>query len=429
MSENATATIIPTPLPNPVIGAMQSPLERAYANASQPRESAMPASGQPDDAVARLEAARAQDRGERPLLAGRDNTPNNRSEADRAEFERTQQPSLKMRPNPNEAQRRRADDWNSLKSERDKLRKDLEAARAGQMQPGGGIGAVSPNGSLKSVTGAASQPAAAITDITAHEEFKKLKAERDAYYEEIKHVRVEADPEFRAKFDGKRDAAIRLAKGAARTGGEEVAKILAISDPDLRASRLAEQIKDYAEGTKQQIIAANAALTASDVERQIEIETRKATWEHTKASRAQSESTQWQQRVAKMDNEFQGVLGEWSDPEKGMPFLIDDAVKNRVVPEARKIFGGESDPKQLAQASLKAALFPEVLRGWQQALQELERVNGTADRYRSSYPGVDSSGYNGYDTGRTPPPPINPTSVDGHFLQGLEAARARDMKG
>lgn len=403
---------------------MQSPLERAYANATQPLQSAMPANGTSDPA-ADLLAARAQDRGERAPLAPALNTPNNRSEADRAEFERTQAATLKMRPNPNEAQRRRSQDWDTLKTERDNYRKELESLRAGSVQSGG-TGAQAPNGSPKSVSGVAAQ--LPVTDITAHDEYKKLKAERDAYYEEIKHVRVEADPEFRAKFDGKREAAIRLAKGAARAGGDEVAKILAISDPDQRASRLAEQIKDYSEGTRQQIIAANAALTATDVERQIEVETRKATWEHTKASRQQNEASQWQQRVAKMDNEFASVLGEWSDPEKGMPFLIDDAVRDRVVPAARQVFSGESDPKQLAQAALKAALFPEVVKMARDAYLEIERMQGTADRYRSAWPGSDNGNYTDPSAARTASS-INSTSIDGHFNEGLAAARARDMKG
>lgn len=420
----ANANLSPA-IPNPVIvGAMQSPLERAYANASQPLQSAMPASGT-DDSAARLEAARASDRGERAPLAPRDNTPNNRSEQDRAEFERKQGDTLQMRQKPNAAQRRRADDWETIKSERDNLRAERDALNA-RLNGGGGTGANSPNGTPNPVTGAT--PSATPFNIAEHEEFKKLKAERDTYYEEIKHVRVEADPEFRAKFDGKRDAAIRLAKGAARAGGDEVAKILAISDPDLRASRLAEQIKDYSEGTRQQIIAANAALTATDVERQIEIETRKATWEHTKAARDQSEAAKWQQRTAKLDNEFNSVLSEWSDPDptKGMPFLIDDKVRERVVPAARQVFSGEANPRQLAQAALQSALFPEVVRMAQAAYAEIERINGSNDRYRSSYPGSEQGAYVDHGS-QQPPPPINPTSVDGRFLTGLEAARARDM--
>lgn len=425
MSENATSTIVPTPLPNPVIGHMQSPIERAYANATQPLQSAMPANGASENLATGLEAARAADRGERAQLSPRDNTPNNRSEQDRISYEQSQN-QLKMRPR----EKRVAADWDTVNKDRDNLRRELETLRAASVKSGG-TGALAPDGFVKPVSGAAAPLTLTEADVKNHPAFKALKEKHDSYYEEIKHVRVEADPEFRAKFDGKREAAIRLAKGAARTGGEEVAKILAINDPELRASRLAEQVKDYSEGVKQQIFAANSAITVADVERQIEIETRKATWEHTKASRDQSAQSQWQQRVAKMDNEFSSVLGEWSDPEKGMPFLIDDAVKTRVVPEARKIFGGESDPKQLAKASLKAALFPEILRGWQQALQELERVNGSNDRYRSSYPGADTGGYNGYSDngGRAPVGAINPTAVDGRFLDGLAAARARDMKG
>jgi hypothetical protein len=209
--------------------------------------------------------------------------------------------------------------------------------------------------------------------------------------------------------------------------GDDIERILKINDPDVRQSQLAERIKDFSEGSKQRIIAANAALVTVDVEREMEIQSRKASWEATKSQREQSDQSKLAQQMRGMEREFDAVYAKWSDPDTGMPFLYDEAVRKRVEPLARQVFNGNTTAKEMAEATLKAAMFPEVVRSWQHALAELERLQGSNNAYRSSYPGSDAGGFtngNQRDDGRVVP--INHLTYDRPFAEGLEAARQRD---
>jgi hypothetical protein len=239
-------------------------------------------------------------------------------------------------------------------------------------------------------------------------------------------VRVEADPEFRAKFDSKRDAALRVAKSVAGAAADDIARIMAINDSDTRRTQLAERIATFGEGSKAKIMAAAGMLDVLDVEREMEITSRKAMWEHTQAARQQQQQAAFGERVKQLDREFDATLSKWADPQSGMPFLVDDKVKSHVVPLARQVFSGEATATQLAEASLKAALFPQILQGWQAALQELERLQAANGQYQAAWPGSDSY-TNGYDQGAPAAlPPVQTSGYDRYAGDALAAARAAD---
>ena len=378
-----------------------------------------------------LDAARARDRAvtqatntQQPLQPPGQQTPPNGQPPTNQQGE----PLLQSR-SQRQQKNLRANDWKTVTSENDQLRARLaELERNNGQLPAG----IQPNGQPTQQPQQQNNQGGAVTgDIKSHPDYAALKAERDTFYEEIKHVRVEADPEFRAKFDTKREAAIRIAKSVAGGAGDDIARILAINDPDVRQSQLADRIKDFSEASKQRIIAANAALVTVDVEREMEIQSRKASWEATKSQREQSDQSKLAQQMKGMEREFDAVYAKWSDPDTGMPFLYDEAVRKRVEPLARQVFNGNTTAKEMAEATLKAAMFPEVVRSWQHALAELERLQGSNAAYRSSYPGSDAGGFTGngsqHNNGNVVP--INHLTYDRPFASGLEEARARDAAG
>lgn len=395
-----------SPLPNPVLpGPVPfaiSPLERAVQQAPAVPAGPQPSSGFDHDAARRLAEARKADLGQ-PPAPREDPTP-----ADPAVI--AAEPLLKpRRPSGNDI--RHEKDFRTLKGKLEAAELELSKYR-------------NANGN---------QPPSAELDITklpfeklaAHPELARLKQERDTFYEEIKHVRVESDPEFRAKFDTKRDAALRVARSVAGAAGDDIARILSINDADVRAAQLADRIKDFGEGAKAKIIAANANLTALEVEREVEIAARKATWEATQSQRQAAQASAFETKLAKMDAEFQRVWEAACHPESGIPFLLDDKVKAAVLPDARRVFSGESDAHSLAQAALQAALLPHVIQSAQAAWQEVERLRAANGTYAQTWPTDQGGGYEQQPT--SPPPPINYTGYDRHFGGGLAAARARDL--
>lgn len=414
----------PATFSNPVIGPVTSAIERDMARQQAAQHNALPqvqtlGGNNPVFANA-LDAARASDRATTQAANTQQSLQPPANQPQQAATTNQQGEPLLQSRTQRQQKNLRANDWKTVTGENEQLRARLaELERNNGQQPAG----MQPNGQPLQQQ-QAPQPA----DIKTHADYVALKQERDAFYEEIKHVRVEADPEFRAKFDTKRDAAVRIARSVAGAAGDDIARILQINDADVRQSQLAERIKDFSEGSKQRIIAANSALVTVDVEREMEIQSRKASWEATKGQREQSEQAKITQQMRGMEREFDAVYAKWSDPETGMPFLYDDKVRARVEPLARQVFNGNTTAKEMAEATLKAAMFPEVVRSWQHALAELERLQGSNAAYRSSYPGSDAGGYaNGRsqnDNGTVVP--INHLGYDRPFANGLEAARARD---
>lgn len=269
------------------------------------------------------------------------------------------------------------------------------------------------------------KPAATLDDLfKSNPELAKLKAERDEFYEEIKHVRVESDPEFKARFDTPREAAIKIARGASGGAADEVAKILSISDAEARADKLSERIKDFSEGSRQKIIAVNAQLTQLDVARDIEIAQRKATWETRQQAQAGQQVAMTRERQVALNKALKEVESEWSD---GMPLFQmreGDNEWNSQVAErkqlANHIFNGALDPKELAQSAYWAAAGPAALEMARQAEQRAQEWQTAYARLTGVQP--DSLGHAPTAGATAGPAPGTPEYMM-HFTQRLDELR------
>lgn len=284
---------------------------------------------------------------------------------------------------------RKAKDWEAMHAAHNTEKQQL-MAKIAELEKGG------------PQVGASVQQAA---DISQHPEFVKLKEAHDRYYDEIKHVRVEADPEFKAKYDTKFETAVKIARSVSGQAADDVSKILAIKDPDLRAAQLADRIKDFGDGSKARIMAAAAQISAMEVERDIEVATRKSTWDQRQAQVQAERGQMTKQREGEVRKAFQKELKRWQDPDGGMPFTIPSEKNNKaagaIAERAENIaFGNLKDDGDLAAVAIKAATFDHVI---EYAAKLADEYDALLSRYNSVM-GLqpDSAGYN-------PNPPVGDT--------------------
>lgn len=354
----------------------RSPLDRVLESTETTRQSDNDPQPHPQDVETRLQQAREQDaRAAGKSAPARPAAPaandNGAEGKEKPTIEFRSQRSLKK-----EQQARRSENWNALHASKEEALARVASLEAEIVAARGGNTSNAPVEIEK----------LPFEQLLKHPDVKKYKEERDAFYEEVKHTRVEADPEFKAKFDSKKDAAIRAAKQVSGAAGEDIAKILNLVDPDVRRHALAERVTsgNFSESTRNKILMAAGAIDAIEFEKSLEIESRKATWEQTQAGRAQQQAAQYASRVAKLDNEFNDVVTRWADPDKGMPFVLNN--KDEVIRNARQIFGGETSAAALADAAMRAAVLPEVIKMAQAGYAEVNRLNEQLARYTGVYP-------------------------------------------
>lgn len=304
---------------------------------------------------------------------------------------------------PRAAETRRAQDWEGLKAGAAKRESEL-LAQIETLKKGGAAPSSSP-------------------DIDA------LRKEHGEYLDIVKHLAVERDPEFKAKFDVKRNAAINAAKFASGGASDKIEKLLALPTGEFRDEQIESAIKDFSPSTQARIRGSLSVLAQIDVERDVEIASRKATFEQRQASAAFAQRQHEDARHAQLDGAFERTLARWADPEKGMPFMVN--APEELVASARNVFSGKLDADQLAAASLSAAVLPNVLKGWQRAEEERAKLATALGRLMGTQP-TDGSVASIIDAasnaGPTPAAPTSPSDPQyfQHFAGSLEAARNAD---
>lgn len=283
-------------------------------------------------------------------------------------------------------------------------------------------------------------PDPASLDITKHPEFSKLKEQHDTYYDIVKSLAAERDPEFQAKFDTERKAALGQLKFAAGGASDKIDKIMSLPPGEFRDAAIEDAIKDFTTAGKARFTAALTELSRVEAARSIELERRKATFETSQQQALLAQSQQSQQRQAKLQAAFEQNLQRWQDPEEGHPFFQQrdgdtkwNAQVQRAVQTARDIFTGKLDENQLSQASLWAAAGPMAVQGWQEAQQRIAALEARLQEFRISMPG-DSAMASTPASQSANLPSITgaPTSIVdqnyvNYFGQSLERARQADM--
>lgn len=364
-----------------------------------------------------LDAARARDRGQQPAAPA---TP-----AQPAATQPTASPAAAAAAKADPLSwekpkdKHKAADWDKLRdtyeSQVKTLQQELETFRTGKALAEGDITKL-PLDTLKK-----------------HPELAKIIAKHDEYFDIVKQVSVERDPEFVAKFEPRREAAIRAAKAVAGGAAEELGKLMAQPASDVRDDKIEALTENFSDSSKRRVAAALQNLAVIDVERDGEIAHRKANFESRQLDGFKQHEQQQRERTQVLDRAFNQTLAFWSDPKEGMPFFVKtgdprwDAEVDATVATARDIFNGSLTPEQLADASKWAAVAKRVFSERDQLLTELQKFKEHDTRMRGTTP-VDFGAGGSFVEAARPAgwSPTNPHADAHSFAEGLEAARARD---
>lgn len=269
--------------------------------------------------------------------------------------------------------------------------------------------------------------------VSKHPEVAKRLKERDDYFDIVKQVAVERDPEFVARFEPRREAAIRAAKAVAGGASADLAKLLEQAASELRDERISKLTENFSEGSKRTVGAALQTLASIDIEREGEIASRKASFETRQLDQFKQQEARVRDRQATLDKAFDHQLALWADPKEGMPFYVktgdvqQDAAVDATVATARQIFSGTLTPEQLADYAKWAAVAKRVFSEREMLLTELARFRDADQRWRAGSPS-DAGGHGSLvETARQSAQPAfnpaDPFSGSRSFAEGLEAAR------
>lgn len=274
------------------------------------------------------------------------------------------------------------------------------------------------------------------TDITKHPDYVKVSTERAEYLDTLKQVAVERDPDFKARFDTRRDAIMATIRGLSGNAREDIEAILELRAGPARDKALGAALSTFQPTTQATLMGHLTALAQVDAERAGELASRKASFDTNQQQLASRQQQASRDREAKLTAALDKQLAAWTDPEEGHPLLVkrdnDDKWNSRVekrIALARSIFAGESDLVSLSQASLKAAAHDDVLQMAFEATQEVERLTAQLARFNgisTSDSGLAASIMtNGSNDATLKANPFDARYVN-HFASSLEEARKAD---
>lgn len=276
----------------------------------------------------------------------------------------------------------------------------------------------------------------AVGDPTKHPDFIKLKAEHAEYLDALKQVAVERDPDFKAKFDTRRDAIMSTIRGLSGNAREDIEAILELRPGPARDKALAKALESFQPTTQATLMGHLTALAQVDAERAGELASRKASFDANQQQLATRQQQAAREREQQLNAALDKQLAKWSDPEEGYEFFQlrdgDDRWNRQVekrVALARSIFAGETDAATLAQASLKAAAHDAALQLAYEATKEVERLTAQLARFNGITTGDSSLAasimQSGANDATITANPYDPRYVN-HFAASLEEARKAD---
>ena len=304
----------------------------------------------------------------------------------------------------------RADQWREVNEERARLRTELEALKK--------------NG--------ATEP-----DITKHPEFTKLKQQHDEYLDALKQVAVERDPEFKSKFEPRREAILSKIRQVAGGARDKLENLFKLPAGEFRDAAIEQALSEFTPTTRATVIGQLQALATVDAERDAELAGRKAMYEHNQQAAFTQQQQAAREREAKLNTALEQQIKAWSDPEEGMPYLLPkegDEKWNRNIEKrvalARSIFSGESDPANLAQAALKAAFFDMAIESDMESTMEVQKLREMYENLRGVQPGDSGLAASIMTTGRNDATARGASPFDrdyvNNFASALEEARQAD---
>ncbi|MDA1277243.1 MAG: hypothetical protein O2960_24800 [Verrucomicrobia bacterium] len=267
------------------------------------------------------------------------------------------------------------------------------------------------------------------------EEVKKIKDELSQYREIIRDVAIERDPDFKQRYSARQDAAISAAKLAAGDAAPQLEALLKAPSGPWRDEQINSLIEDLPASSQRRVGAALGVLDQIDIERDTEIASRRTQFDQKQSALMTQQQRQQEQRTRELTGAFESTLKEWTDNKNGNPFFVEkdgDTEHNAAVRESielsKSIFNGQLQPDELSRAALWAAMGPRALEGWQIAIARAEKAERMLDKIRGVQPGSGRGGSATEMPAQGDAPKAGTAQYDDYMRRGIQAAQMADRQ-
>jgi hypothetical protein len=223
------------------------------------------------------------------------------------------------------------------------------------------------------------------------EEVESLRTRLAEYEQQLTVVAVERDPRFQRYFDGKTKALIETAKSI---GGDKVASILQLPESEHRNKMLEDAVADLPPLQQARIGAVLNDVESLHREKAAELARASDLYKTMQSNQAEQTKAAEQQRLRVLND----TIERWSDPERGSPLLRKtgdkdhDAEAERIKEQARAIYAGELDVRDMAKASLWAAKGPRLLQQVTTQAKRIKDLEAENESLKGAKPDIGSGG-------------------------------------
>lgn len=252
-----------------------------------------------------------------------------------------------------------AEEFKRIKAERDALKAQLEAAKANPAKD-------------DSLTAA----------------LQAIQKERDELSARLREVDIERHPEFQAKFNKRIEGIEASIKAAAGTEGEKLVRLIGLPDSEYKQAQIDAIVDGLGPSQRAKLGGYLAQHETALTERKAELEAAKGSWDQRQAAMRAEEEQAKVKDVEEVEQAWNAALLSAAELE---PFQVDasDPESAKYVAtladEAKTIYMGLNSNQALARASLAAAavnplreaLYAQMELNKRQAA-ELKRLKGAS---------------------------------------------------
>lgn len=221
------------------------------------------------------------------------------------------------------------------------------------------------------------------------EDVAAIKARLAEYEQQLQIVAVERDPKFRSYFDGKTKTLIERAKSVA---GEKIASILQLPESEYKTKLLDEAIVELSPTRQAMVGAMLNDYETINAERTAELSRASETYKAIQA-RHQEHQRAAQEASAKL---FDENLNRWRSTSPLLKRVDGDKEHNasadKIEADARAIFNGEGDARQMAKHAIYAAHAPHLTKMLKARDVTISELRKEIEELRGAKPNIGDGG-------------------------------------
>lgn len=255
-----------------------------------------------------------------------------------------------------------AEEFKKLKAERDALKAEIAAAKSKPAD----------DGSTKAF-------------------LEQLQKERDEYSQRLKELDIERHPEFQQKFGKRIESLGNSIKTTVGAKGEALLALLKLPDSEYKAAQVDGIIEELSPSQRTKLGGYIAQYEIAHQERQAELEAAKGSWEQRKAQEAMEAEKAKLQDVQDVEESWKAALLSATEFE---PYQIDESDQEsaqyvgQLVEGARSIYMGMNNNQTMAKVALAAAAIQPMREALYAQVELNKRLAAENKRLKGAGPTV-----------------------------------------